>query len=137
MIEFDEALALLADNVRPLGSEQVELAAAHGRVLAEDVHALVSSPRRAVSAMDGFALRDADARVGASLRVIGRRFAGHPLPPALSAGECVRIFPGAELPDGVPPVIGFGASFPASRSTTTVEYEVDHLLWETEYAPAD
>lgn len=43
---------------------------------------------------------------------------------------------GAELPDGVPPVIGFGASFPASRSTTTVEYEVDHLLWETEYAQA-
>lgn len=105
MIEFDEALALLADNVRPLGSEQVELAAAHGRVLAEDVHALVSSPRRAVSAMDGFALRDADARVGASLRVIGRSFAGHPLPPALSAGECVRIFTGAALPDGADRVI--------------------------------
>ena len=105
MIEFDGALALLADNVRPLGSEQVELAAAHGRVLAEDVHALVSSPRRAVSAMDGFALRDADARVGASLRVIGRSFAGHPLPPALSAGECVRIFTGAALPDGADRVI--------------------------------
>ena len=44
---------------------------------------------------------------------------------------------GAELPEGVPPVVGFGVSFPASRSTTTVKYEVDHLLWETEYAPAD
>jgi hypothetical protein len=43
----------------------------------------------------------------------------------------------AELPAGVPPVVGFGVSFPASRSTTTVKYEVDHLLWETEYAPAD
>ena len=43
----------------------------------------------------------------------------------------------AELPDGSPPVVGFGASFPASRSTTTVKYEVDHLLWETEYAAAD
>ena len=41
------------------------------------------------------------------------------------------------LPEGSPPVIGFGISFPASRSTTTVKYEVDHLLWETEYAPAD
>lgn len=43
----------------------------------------------------------------------------------------------ANLPAGGPPVIAFGASFPASRSTTTVKYEVDHLLWETEYAPAD
>ena len=42
MIDFDEALALLADNVRPLGCEQVELAAAHGRVLVEDVHAAIS-----------------------------------------------------------------------------------------------
>lgn len=44
---------------------------------------------------------------------------------------------GADLPDGSPPVVGFGISFPASRSTTTVKYKVDHLLWETEYAPAD
>lgn len=44
---------------------------------------------------------------------------------------------GAGLPVDAHPVIGFGVSFPASRSTTTVKYEVDHLLWETEYAPAD
>jgi hypothetical protein len=44
---------------------------------------------------------------------------------------------GAELPKGASPVVGFGVSFPASRSTTSVKYEVDHLLWETEYAPAD
>lgn len=105
MIDFDEALALLADNVRPLGCEQVELVAAHGRVLAEDVHAAVSSPRRAVSAMDGFALRDADAGVGASLRINGKSFPGSVLPPALSAGECVRIFTGAALPDGADRVI--------------------------------
>lgn len=43
----------------------------------------------------------------------------------------------ANLPADGPPVIAFGASFPASHSTTTVKYEVDHLLWETEYAPAD
>lgn len=41
---------------------------------------------------------------------------------------------GAELSEGVPPVVGFGVSFPASRLTTTVKYEVDHLLWETDYA---
>ncbi|WP_075322240.1 Z1 domain-containing protein [Acidithiobacillus albertensis] len=35
------------------------------------------------------------------------------------------------------PVIAFGASFPTSHSGTVVEYRVDHLLWETEYGPAD
>lgn len=43
----------------------------------------------------------------------------------------------AGLPDGELPVMAFGVSFPASQSTTTVKYEVDHLLWETEYASAD
>lgn len=44
---------------------------------------------------------------------------------------------GAKLPEGAPPVVGFGVSFPASHSPTTVEYKVDHLLWETEYAPTN
>ncbi len=35
------------------------------------------------------------------------------------------------------PVMAFGASFPTSHSGTVVEYRVDHLLWETEYGPAD
>jgi hypothetical protein len=43
----------------------------------------------------------------------------------------------AEMPAGSPPVIAFGVSFPASRSTTTVKYEVDHLLWEREYGASD
>ncbi|WP_312602651.1 Z1 domain-containing protein [Pseudomonas luteola] len=43
----------------------------------------------------------------------------------------------AGLSDDSPPVMAFGASFPASKSITTVKYEVDHLLWESEYGPAD
>ncbi|UEO00374.1 Z1 domain-containing protein [Acidiferrobacter thiooxydans] len=35
------------------------------------------------------------------------------------------------------PVMAFGASFPTSVSGTVVEYRVDHLLWESEYGPAD
>ncbi|PHV09383.1 endonuclease [Janthinobacterium sp. BJB412] len=35
------------------------------------------------------------------------------------------------------PVVAFGASFPKSSSGTLVEYRVDHLLWESEYGPAD
>lgn len=105
MIEFDAAQALLAAAVQPLGAEAVALEQACGRVLAEPVHAAIASPRRDVSAMDGYALRDADAAIGAQFRVIGESFAGGAVPPALGPGEAVRIFTGAALPAGADRVI--------------------------------
>ena len=39
--------------------------------------------------------------------------------------------------DRTAPIVAFGASFPTSASGVKVEYKVDHLLWETEYGPAD
>lgn len=105
MIGYDQARALLAARVQPLASEQVALIDAAGRVLAEPVRAAVASPRRDVSAMDGYALRDADAAIGARLRVIGESFAGGPLPPPLGPGEAVRIFTGAALPQGADRVV--------------------------------
>lgn len=48
--------------------------------------------------MDGFALRNADAALGARFRVIGESFAGGELPPQIGASETVRIFTGAALP---------------------------------------
>lgn len=105
MIGFDEAVDLLSGNVRPLGTEQVPLAEAYERVLAEPVHAAVASPRCAVAAMDGYALRDADAAVGVRLRIGGESFAGGEPPPPLAPGECVRIFTGAPLPAGADRVV--------------------------------
>lgn len=43
----------------------------------------------------------------------------------------------AGLSDTTTPVMAFGVSFPTSTSGTKVVYEVDHLLWETEYGSAD
>jgi molybdopterin molybdotransferase len=106
VIGFDEALALLTSSVRcVLGTEQVPLAQAHGRVLAEPIHAAISSPRCAVSAMDGYALRNADALRGASYRIVGESFAGGELPPAVRIGECARIFTGAAMPEGTDRVV--------------------------------
>ncbi|MBK9011023.1 molybdopterin molybdotransferase MoeA [Novosphingobium sp.] len=105
MIGFDEALELLAENVLPLGTEQVDLIEAGGRVLAEPIHAAIAAPRCAVSAMDGYALRNADAAVGARLRIIGTSFAGGRPPPPLGPGDCVRIFTGAALPGGADRVV--------------------------------
>ena len=58
------------------------------------------SPRAAVSTMDGYAVRDGDARVGAELEVIGTSAAGASFNGPVGAGQAVRIFTGAALPDG-------------------------------------
>jgi molybdopterin molybdotransferase len=106
MISFDEAIGLLATAARPLGSERVPLAAAHGRVLAAPVVAQVSSPPQHVSAMDGYAVRDADVRaLPAELRVAGESLAGRAHAGALPAGATVRIFTGAPVPEGAERVV--------------------------------
>jgi hypothetical protein len=101
VLSVAEALGRILAGLRPLGSEQVAVSDALGRVLAEDVTARVTQPPAAVSAMDGYAVRAADvAAVPARLAVIGevpagRRFAGQ-----VGPGETVRIFTGAPLPAG-------------------------------------
>jgi molybdopterin molybdotransferase len=103
MISFDEALRLVAQVARPLGRERVAIADAAGRVLAQPVTAMVDSPPADGSAMDGYAVRDAD--LPGRLRVIGESFAGRGFDGALVPGTCVRIFTGAPLPAGADRVV--------------------------------
>ena len=106
MISFDEAIQLIDANCGPLSSEVVPLAIANGRTLAEPVKAKVRSPPFDVSAMDGYAVRDADlANLPASLRVTGESFAGAPFDRAIQAGECARVFTGAAVPQGADRVV--------------------------------
>ncbi|HXP30574.1 MAG TPA: gephyrin-like molybdotransferase Glp [Stellaceae bacterium] len=101
MISVAEALARLIAPLEPLGAEQVSLAEAVGRVLAEDVVSRRTQPPFAVSAMDGYAVRAADvATVPARLRVVGSVPAGQAYAGSLGKGEAVRIFTGAPVPDG-------------------------------------
>lgn len=106
MISFDEALARLLPLAEPIEAEEVALADAHGRVLAQDLAALVSAPPANVSAMDGYAVREADlAALPATLTVIGESFAGQGHAGALSPGSCVRIFTGAPVPADLDAVV--------------------------------
>ena len=105
MISFDEALAIVSSAARPIGTEVVTLEQAAGRALAQDVTAAIDSPRADVSAMDGYAVREADlASLPARLRVSGESFPGQ-LPPAIAAGECARIFTGAPVPEGADHIV--------------------------------
>ncbi|HWT31830.1 MAG TPA: gephyrin-like molybdotransferase Glp, partial [Propylenella sp.] len=55
--------------------------------------------------MDGYALRAADAQAGARLAVIGVSRAGARFPGILKAGQAVRIFTGAPVPDGADAIL--------------------------------
>lgn len=106
MISFDEAVAIVGDLARPLGAETVKLESAQGRILAEPVTALVPSPPRPVSTMDGYAVRDDDlANLPARLPVGPELFAGAPDPSPLEKGQCARIFTGAPVPPGADRVV--------------------------------
>jgi molybdopterin molybdotransferase len=99
MISFDEAVDLVRGAAVPLGTESVAVGAAVGRVLASPVLARIESPRSDVSAMDGYAVREADlAAFPARLRVVGESFAGNRWNGSIGEGECVRIFTGAPVP---------------------------------------
>ncbi|MDP3801918.1 molybdopterin molybdotransferase MoeA [Brevundimonas sp.] len=106
MIDFDTALALVLNEARPLPSERVALEAAGERVLAADLRARGDAPRTAVSAMDGYAVREADlATLPARLPIAAVAFAGRGDVPVLPRGACVRVFTGGPTPHGADRVV--------------------------------
>ena len=103
VIAFEEALALAVAAGRWSGTESVPLGLALGRVTSMDVIADTDLPPWDVSAMDGFACREADR--GGPLRVRGTIVAGEASATVVAPGDCVRIMTGAMLPPGVDWVI--------------------------------
>ncbi len=101
-----DALAAILEGSQPMPEEMVALEAAHHRVLARDVAARRTQPPQAMSAMDGYAVRAADAaQVNARLKVIGEVAAGRPFDRAIGPGEAARIFTGGVIPDGADAVV--------------------------------
>ncbi|MFB0489680.1 molybdopterin molybdotransferase [Methylobacterium sp. OAE515] len=107
LIPVAEALSrVLASVTGPVEAETVPLAQAAGRTLAADIVASRTQPPFPASAMDGYAVRSADAdRAEASLRVIGASAAGHGFTGRIGPGEAVRIFTGAPVPDGADAIL--------------------------------
>ena len=100
-----EAYAAVLKDVEPLPEETVALADAFHRTLSRDIAALRTQPPAAMSAMDGYAVRAADAVVGARLQVIGEVAAGRPFGGAVGPGQAARIFTGGVVPDGADSVV--------------------------------
>jgi molybdopterin molybdotransferase len=100
-LSVEEARSRIIDEIRLPSRMRIELGDALGRALAEDIVAARAHPPAAVAAMDGYALRSADAlSLPVKLKKIGTSRAGARFDGKISIGGCVRIFNGATLPDG-------------------------------------
>ena len=103
LISADEALALLATRLAAIvGTENVTLHTAVGRILADDIQSDRAVPPHDNSAVDGYAVyfNDLAPDDETTLPVAGRVTAGHPLDGPAPRGSAVRIFTGAPIPAG-------------------------------------
>src|SRR6267154_1102531 len=93
---------LLGRTVALPDAETVPLRAARGRILAADIVAPRAVPPHDNSAVDGYAVHHADllADRDTVLPIGGRAAAGHPLGRPARRGEAIRIFTGAQMPEG-------------------------------------
>lgn len=123
MLSFDEAIALLTENIRPLGAETVALEQSAGRFLAEDLCARSDAPRTDVAVMDGFSVKIASLGETEPLEVVGEARPSAPFEGSLGKREAIRIFTGAAIPRGADCVI---MQEYAHREGTAVTFSAGH-----------
>src|ERR671911_627618 len=117
LIEHPEAVRLVLENTHRLPAEDVPLVEARGLALAEDLEAKFDSPPFDNSAVDGYAVRSADAEVGRTFRVVDEAPAGRPAAKSVGEGEAIKIFTGGVIPEGADAVVmventsGWGEEF--------------------------
>jgi len=109
-ISLAEAQALVISKVGVLGTEEVRLEAALGRVLRGQLVSDADYPSENVSAMDGYALgaascREASGARPVELRIVGSVRAGESPALKVGRGECAAITTGGVLPDGCDAVV--------------------------------
>ena len=125
VLSFEEARHVVEEHaaqVRPWGTEGVDLLSALGRVLASPVTADRDFPPFRRAMRDGYAVRAADlSKVPATLEVIGEIKAGAAvaeIPSDVKPGQAVAIMTGAPTPPGADAVVMVEyTTFQASRVT--------------------
>src|ERR1700761_4604066 len=94
LMSVDAAASLLRARIMPVtGAEGLDLLAADGRILAEDLVAPIDLPCFDNSAVDGYAVRSADLVPGQEtvLPVRGKATAGHALAGAAQPATAIRL----------------------------------------------
>lgn len=103
LVDAAEAHATVLAHTPVLTAEEVPIGQAAGRVTAEALVAPSDLPAWPASAVDGYAIRAADA--GRRLRVVGESAAGHPFRGVLKPGTAARMLTGGVLPEGADAVV--------------------------------
>ena len=109
-LSASEALALVLAETPVLPHERVDVRAALGRVLAEEIVSDRRLPPADNSAMDGYAVRRSDLASASRERPVELRVAfeipaGGSAPAPLGRGEAARILTGAPVPAGADAVV--------------------------------
>jgi molybdopterin molybdotransferase len=105
MISEEKAGAKILGTVRPLSTRRLSILRALDYFSAEDHFACLPLPLFDNSAMDGYAVMARECRAGTRLRVVGEQPAGFDRHLRVAAGEAVRIFTGAPVPEGADAVV--------------------------------
>jgi len=109
-VGYHDALNLVYSSVQPVGVEEIPLDLCVGRIVSEDLVALLSYPSGDVSLKDGFAVKsedvaDASRKRPVCLRVTGSVFAGSSFEGEVAPGNTVKICSGAPIPLGAEAVV--------------------------------
>lgn len=105
MITFSEAKKILSESIETAPVTWVPVSDALGRTVMEDVFSPIAQPPFHQSAVDGYAFRHADLSSLNSLRLVCEVAAGSVSSLKLMPGECIRIFTGAQVPEGADTVV--------------------------------
>ncbi|MGI8865097.1 MAG: molybdopterin molybdenumtransferase MoeA, partial [Rubrobacteraceae bacterium] len=125
LTEYPEAERLVLENTPKMPVEEVVLGESLGLVLARDLHATVDSPPFDNSAVDGYAIRASDSKVGRVFEVVDEAPAGRPSEKSVGEGEAIKIFTGGVIPAGADAVVmventsGWGESFELKKDAET------------------
>ena len=105
LIDHREAVRLVLENTPVLEAGETPISEAQGLTLEGELRARFDSPQHENSAMDGFALRSADAEVGRTFNVVDEAPAGSPASKSVGEGEAIKIFTGGVIPEGADAVV--------------------------------
>ena len=105
-VSLERALEIANHTPVQRNQDILPLDQATGRILFDDLISLVDDPRFDNSAMDGWAVREADCQeTGAVLRIVGTSQAGSAEVPLVGEGEACSIMTGAPIPDGADAIV--------------------------------
>ncbi len=101
LISVDEAIELISNRPKKLGSIQQPLQNSLSRCLAKEIYSEINLPSFSQSAVDGYALcSHVDDLNNQKFQVTGEMRAGSESHDILSEGQAIRIFTGGKIPEG-------------------------------------